>query len=498
MSFIARRDFMKFLSALLISENTVNPSSPSTPSASPIPGNTRRPAPPSAKTIIHSKSSPINLATALPGNYVKDGSVDYTREVQKVLDHLHDLGGGKIIMPAHLTLLVGNLVVYSNTEITAPSWTSVLKVKPGCMGISVNPEVSGGKPVDNVKNIHLSGFQIAGAVVTAKFSEHAHLLNLNALSDSLLENLLIKGFQGDGIYLGYATHGTREIHNENVTIRKVSIDGVNKDNRNGISIIDGSGILIEDADIFNCTRFNMPGAIDIEPDKNPHALIRNIEIRNTKIHNIGGNVGAISLVLQGASYISAPGHITIDNVSVDGCASNAFTFQSQKPAGAAAGPLCVDVSLKNSIARNGHRPFTLTGVDGIKMDGNTFEDFDEAALIGYNTATTKCANVQLSNKIWRRCGKKGGTGLAIYSVSRLKIRDVFEDCGAGTFRRANAIEFKLGTSDNVDISGTTILSPTGKTKVAIKKSLGHFFTPKTNRADNLSIGALDNDFEVKK
>jgi hypothetical protein len=88
----------------------------------------------------------------------------------------------------------------------------------------------------------------------------------------LIDNCVIEGFRGDGIIFGSglndnaAPNTLTERHNVDVTVTNCYIDGVNNDNRNGISVIDGNGVTIENNYFTRCSRSNMPGAIDIEPD----------------------------------------------------------------------------------------------------------------------------------------------------------------------------------------------------------------------------------------
>lgn len=489
MNYIVRRDFVKYLSVVIMSGT----------SAIPVTSLAKRTLQaPSTPTNMNKVRSSIKLSDRLPKSYVVDGSADYTMIVQEVLDQLRDEGGGTIELPENATILIGNLIIYSNTTITGNPDSSVLKVKPGCNGIIVNP--GGGqdrRPAEDVRNVKLSKFKIIGQVESAGFSEHIHLLNLSGISDSEVEYLKIVGFQGDGIYLGSARLGAAALHNTNVRISNVTIDGINKKNRNGISIIDGVKIFIDKVKITRCSRSDMPGAIDIEPNADPLLRIDDIRISNIIISDVGGNVGAVSVVLQGATYATPPGPIRIDGVSIDGCSSNAFAILSKKPSKAPPGPLSVDIALTNCIARNGGRPFTLIGVSNVSLIENKFYDFKGTALIGYLPRESKCEKIVLSGNLWRNCGYKSGTGLAIFSVAGLKITDDFVDCGTGIAGNANAIEFKLGFSESVDISKSKFSSPNGKMLVAIKKDIGHFFKPKTNRFEGNQLDKLGNDFEVK-
>ncbi|MBU4538423.1 MAG: hypothetical protein KJ689_07570, partial [Bacteroidetes bacterium] len=78
--------------------------------------------------------------------------------------------------------------------------------------------------------------------------------------------------------------------------RNCRFDGVNKNNRQGISIYYSDGFTIDRCSFRNITRDDMPGAIDIEPDRGMN-VVRNGVISNCTFFNIGG-MGAIAVVQQ--------------------------------------------------------------------------------------------------------------------------------------------------------------------------------------------------------
>ncbi|MYM37622.1 hypothetical protein GTP38_25175 [Duganella sp. FT94W] len=483
---IARRDFMKFLTMLSLPVKASEQPSVSSDSI-------EKNAP--ATTSACKKLPVVKLSEQLPKGFVVDGSVDYTQYIQKVLDQFSECGG-EIELPANVSILVGNLVIHSNTRISGDKNTSILKIKPGCVGISANPEGARGMPKREVTNVVLSNFTIAGSVEKSGFSEHLHLLSMNGITNSKFSDLIISGFQGDGIYLGIVQQGSTVINTRKISISDVIIDGINRDNRNGISIVDGTEITIDKVTISRCSRRNMPGAIDIEPDIR-QARIGDISISNVQIFDCGGGVGAVSLAYANVPFDTPPGKIRIDKVTVDGCASNAFAAISRRSLSAYHDPMNVDVVISNCIAKNGGEPFALVGVSNVKLLNNKFSDFKGTALVGYIRPEKKCAKILLSGNTWMNCGKISGTGLAIYSVSDLKIADEFIDCGAGIVGKANAISFNLGVSEFVDISRAKFSSPTGKTMVMIKKNIGHFFSPKTNHPSINKNTNLISEFEAR-
>jgi hypothetical protein len=150
-----------------------------------------------------------------------------------------------------------------------------------------------------VTRLALRDLQLRDDIVRRGFLEHRHLLMFRGVRDAVLENVHFVGFRGDGLYLGGNVGHPRGRgdyrHNSAVRLSGCVFDGVNNDNRNGVSIVDGRGIAIERCQFRNCTRPGMPGAIDIEPDPYPHYLVGDIRVSDCQFGNVGGHSGVIAL-----------------------------------------------------------------------------------------------------------------------------------------------------------------------------------------------------------
>ncbi len=237
-----------------------------------------------------------------------DGRADDSPAFQAALDAAAR-AGGKVQVPPGI-YVVANLRVGSCTEIQGTGDRSVLRAKTGpteagraAYALSVNAGRGGTpNPADNVRNVTLRSFRVEGTVAQDGFSEHKHLVNLNAVTGVLVEDISFVGFRGDGLYLGSGNAAGLERHNRNVVVRKCRFDGVNGENRNGISIVDGDGVLVEANSFTRCSRKGMPGPIDLEPnpDAGPYAVLRDITIRSNRFDACGGNaaVGAYTRPLR--------------------------------------------------------------------------------------------------------------------------------------------------------------------------------------------------------
>jgi hypothetical protein len=146
--------------------------------------------------------------------------------------------------------------------------------------------------------MEIAGIAFEGPVESLGFSEHRHLLNFNGVTELWIHDCAIRGFRGDGLYLGSSNVFGVERHNTFVRISQNDFDGINCDNRNGISVIDGSGIRIENNQFTRCSRRDMPGPIDIEPNGDVFLRIDGISIEGNRFDDCGGGAGKISVVIS--------------------------------------------------------------------------------------------------------------------------------------------------------------------------------------------------------
>jgi hypothetical protein len=140
-----------------------------------------------------------------------------------------------------------------------------------------------------------------GSVVANGFQEQCHLLVLEGVKRCRIDNVYFEGFRGDGFYLGAGRSGT-ERHNFDVIVKNCVFDGVNNDNRNGLSVIDADGLEVEACVFRNCARSDMPGSLDLEPDAAVES-IKNIRILNNRFYNTNGNRGHICIQTQNTALL---------------------------------------------------------------------------------------------------------------------------------------------------------------------------------------------------
>lgn len=308
-----------------------------------------------------------------------DGNADDTQAIQAAIDTVRQAGGGVVYVPKG-TYVVNGLTLYSNIQLVGSGWESVLKTKTGPKEsdrprflVSVNRGDGGTpNPADNAVNIVIRDLQLRGTVDTDGFFEQKHLLNLNAVSHVLIENVNFTGFRGDAVYLGSGNLSGIERHNIDVTIRKCLFDGLNNENRNGVSIIDGDGIIVEDSVFHNVTKKGMPGQIDVEPDEGSYPVVRNLRFRHNAFDHCGGGFGIVYYTPH-LKLDQKPSNIVIaNNQFLDDCIPTGYMIAVITGEEMNETLPAMNVLIESNVIKSQVQPIHLKKVKGAVVKDNYF------------------------------------------------------------------------------------------------------------------------------
>jgi hypothetical protein len=391
---------------------------------------------------------------------VGDGVTDDSVAIQNAVT-----ANNAVFFPAGTYKVSVPIVLKSNNTLYGEGASSVI-LYTGSVASQGALYANSGSSSAYVDNITIQDLKVVGQVATAGFSEFVHNISLSGVRNCLIERCVVEGFRGDGIYIGSGDIALQERHNINVTIRDCYIDGVNKDNRNGISVIDGNGVNIDNNYITRTTRANMPGAIDIEPDANVYHIVRDISVRNNKIVDCNSGVAAIGVYLPSVAFTTPPNGFNIENNYIDtpsATSNNSYGlfFQYGSPFTDPPAPAVVDttqdlsIRVTNNVVRfptgaaTFGRGFVFWNCNDVVMDGNTFIG-GSVSYLGW--PNTNVINFTLSNNEFISVNGSGDYAVSVFSASRLNIvNNIFKDCGGVSGAARGAIEFNasnfIGNSD---------------------------------------------------
>jgi hypothetical protein len=415
------------------------------------------------------------------------GAADSTTAIQNAIS-----AGHAVYFPAG-TYLCSTVTLDAGTMIYGDGPTSIIKQTGTIAASTGSIYANSGSAVVQLDGIVIRDIRIEGTNINSPtFSEFKHLVSLNGVKNAVIENVQFVGFQGDGLYLGSGNIGGQERHNLNVAIRSCTFDGVNAENRNGISVIDGDTVTIEECLFTNTTKVGMPGSIDCEPDANAFAVIRNVSIRGNRF--IGGNEAAIALLLQDQSFLTTP-H---ENFLIEGNfiqKPKGFNFNGENIS-LTDNTIPYGVLFLRNVIKGSDTPFIIDGARGLTLQENTFEQSQFPAELGFTTGNFDCS---LIGNTFYRCGENnvsGTRGLYIRTAQRITLENnSFVDCGRADGTAGRSIEFVSGFSGSyIFLRNNEFSSPTGRTNYVIFAS-GYTFNNGTNEDfQNQYLFVSNNDF----
>ena len=192
-------------------------------------------------------------------------------------------------------------------------------------------------------------------------AEWRHAISLQSSRNIQILNLSLVESGGDGIYLGIAKQG---VIPTDIVIRDVVCDG---NNRQGISVIAGINVLIENTKLINTKGTAPEAGIDFEPNRN-NEPIRNITMRKCLLANNAGHGIHFWLGKMDAS-VSPLDVVIEDCVSQDNGQACFSLCLTNGPGKTMQGRVLV----KNCIFENGQFPVRFRGTSHIGFK-TTFEN----------------------------------------------------------------------------------------------------------------------------
>ena len=422
---------------------------------------------------------------------VGDGVANDTTAVQAAITAALVAGGIVVVPPG--TYLVDSLSITGTggIAITGARGKSILKLKSGgTYVLSVNPNTGGtSDPTANTADILIQGLTLSGRVVESAFSQFLHILNLNACSRVTVRDCDILGAQGDGIYIGSSNVAGTERHNQDLLIENCLIDGLNNDNRNGITVIDCVGLTVRDCIFSRHAKSTMPGGIDIEPDAYAFHRVQNVLIERCRFDTINGNLGAVSVFLSSAStFFTLP----IQNIVIRDCHAttipNGALVYAVGGDDASESSVPINLVVQNCVGRSvkwGQQVFGLRGVvfEDVLVDGATYN----GAIVGATTATAlNLYEAKFVRCHYRNCASdntNGGIGISVKDVEDV----TWEDCrfeSSGKTNGSQGYHFYFGaasTSSRVRLLRPIFSDPGSKVvSASVAIDAGHTLTPATN------------------
>lgn len=323
--------------------------------------------------------------------------------IQLAVNYLDSVGGGTLYFPrgsyyfgavntpiVNASRLLDGVTLKSNITFLGDGAASIIKIDGNCctafMGRFTAEIID---PALNMKNIAFIGLKFTRPATT--FFQEQLTLNIESCENVLIKDCQFIGWSGDAIMLGDIINASLSAFLQgiikNVRITGCLFDGVDKNNRQAISIFTGENIEIDNNVFMNTTRTDMPGAIDIEPELTT-AVIKNIRIHSNTLINIGGMAGVIGFAItpnmtqraeniavydnQISKYtntyaLAGTGKPSADPTSVASGSPANISFERNKVSG-------------DGVAGSFQLAFGFRGIDGLVVADNTFSDTRGSAL----------------------------------------------------------------------------------------------------------------------
>ena len=382
-----------------------------------------------------------------------DGVTDDTAALQAAFNALPPTGGS-VLFPAgnYLARLVrpGSNVHIKGEAATLTYRPTGAAAFDAILAWGDLSTTGGATTASNYRNIRITGMKFRGNGDTAGINQNQALVHLSGVSDVLIEACSFIGMQGDGVYIGMTSSGGQERHNERVTIRDNLFDGLNHNGRQGVSIIEGTDILIEANTFTRTTHSTMPGAVDVEPNIfDTTAYLRNITVRNNSFNDCGGSIADVAIFVPPGLTLAngLPSSFTFEGNRHTASRRRAYRADGGRPATLTDKPGAVYI--RNNIVQApknnavAAQAITAEGFRNVVYEGNVVAGWAQGAF--HMGATARLTEVQIVRNTIIDCGT-AAIQATIWIGDALNVRVV-----ENTVHNATAIQYMVYLNANATI-----------------------------------------------
>lgn len=323
-------------------------------------------------------------------------------------------GGGSAPDGAYL---LRSVRLWSGVTLTGDGPRSVLRALPDAVTVL---EVVTDAPDQVATDITLRDLRVEGLVNRTGFREHWNLVSLSGVSGVRIERLQFIGFAGDGLYLGAEHEGIKREPRviREVLVRDCLFDGVNNDNRNAISVTGGADVTIDRCRFRRCTRANMPGPIDFEPDPFDWYRLERLRVTNCDFEACGGNVGQVAIVVP--AVVPPPQRVLVSGNSFrsyHGSGGDIAVTINRQPNATTPSMDCV---IERNVGTDGNGGVQIYSGKGIVVRGNRWTHYRSRSFLGYAGAANSVMNVVLADW-YDQCGWSDGIALGLYNGEGIRV-----------------------------------------------------------------------------
>lgn len=353
------------------------------------------------------------------------GATNCVASVQAATDAANANGGGVVYFPAGTYLFVGNytpienasrltdgVTIKSNVSFVGDGNESVIKLSDNCCYAFTGRFRQDVTALTNLYNVQFRNLSFQMPTRPASFFQEQLTLFIDSCENCTIDNCQFVGWSGDAVMLGGPlaadTSSFKTSIVKNITIQNCLFDGIDKNNRNCISVFSGESIEICNNFFKNSSRVDMPGAIDLEPEL-ASCIIRDISIHDNQFYNIAGGVAVIGFAVS-SPMTERCQNISVFNNQIRACTSpSAFAITGKTSADpynvAANSPFNILFSNNQVDCFGVMSPFRVRGCDGVTIEGNIFLNGADHCYIGYPIGgdATPSRNLSIVGNIFRDC-----------------------------------------------------------------------------------------------